>query len=208
MSKVQTRARFEHWSLGPLNLVWFLSLASLLLVLLPGCASAVKNARTTALTGVDLISMTDDMAARIAASEAVREEIAKKGSLKIVVMPVVNNLRAEVIPRGQAVAFTGRVRTLLMRHSPEKYTWVMNREAFHELVRRERELQVDPGPSPDIVNPEYALTATFSSLTDENAKQRESFYVCIFELTSLQDRSLLWSGSYEVKKQAVKGFLD
>ncbi len=173
-----------------------------------GCASAVKNAHSTALSGVDLLSMTDDMAARLGASPAVNDTIVQRGALKVVVMPVVNNLRAEVIPRGQAVAFTGRVRTLLHRHAPEKFTWVMNRDAFHELVRRERELQVDPGPSPDVVNPEYALTATFSSLTDENIKRRETFYVCVFELTSLKDRTLLWSGSYEVKKEAVRGFLD
>jgi hypothetical protein len=30
----------------------------------------------------------------------------------------------------------------------------------------------------------------------------------VYELTNLQDRSVLWTGSYEVKKNAVKEFLD
>jgi hypothetical protein len=30
----------------------------------------------------------------------------------------------------------------------------------------------------------------------------------VYELLDLQSRGVLWSGSYEVKKTAVKGFLD
>jgi hypothetical protein len=96
---------------------------------------------------------------------------------------------------------------LLARHAPDKFTWIMNRDAFYRL--RDRELEgMDLGPSPDAINPEYALTATFSSLTSEDAKRRSSYYLCVYELTNLQDRTLLWSDRYEVKKQAVKGFLD
>jgi hypothetical protein len=30
----------------------------------------------------------------------------------------------------------------------------------------------------------------------------------VYELTNLEDRTLLWTDKYEVKKVAVKGFLD
>ncbi|MBC7783775.1 MAG: hypothetical protein H7144_08035 [Burkholderiales bacterium] len=170
------------------------------------CQSAVKTGESTALTGIDLVAMTEDMATQIAADADVNAAIASRGALKVVVQPVVNQLRAEIIPSGQATAFTGRVRVLLSKHAPDRFTWIMNRDAFYAL--RSRELDINPGPSPDAVNPDYALTATFSSLGDENSRRREQFYVCAFELTNLQDRTLLWAGSYEVKKTAVKGFLD
>ena len=195
------RLRFESWLL---RFAWFL----FLIFLNFSCASATQSGTSTALSGVDLVNMTSDMAAKIGADAEVNAAYAKKGPLRVVVMPVVNNLRAEVIPRGAAYAFTGRVRVLLSQHAPERFTWIMNRDAFHDLRARESELQIDAGPNPDTVQPEYALTATFSSIGDENIKRREQFYVCVFELTNLQDRTLLWSGSYEIQKQTVRGFLN
>ena len=115
-------------------------------------------------------------------------------------------MTGEVLPRGPAEAFTSRVRVLLARHDPDRYTWVMNREAYYHL--RQRELDYDLGPAPEAVNPQYALTAKFSSLTQEDAKHRSSYYLCVYELTDIRHRNVLWTGSYEVKKAAVKGFLD
>lgn len=178
------------------------------MLLLAGCKSATQGGTSTALSGVDLVNMTSDMAAKIGSDAEVNAAYSTKGPLRIVVMPVVNNLRAEVIPRGAAYAFTGRVRVLLSQHAPERFTWIMNRDAFYDLRSRERELRIDAGLNPETVQPEYALTATFSSLGDENIKRREQFYVCVFELTNLQDRTLLWSGSYEIQKTTVRGFLD
>jgi len=64
------------------------------------------------------------------------------------------------------------------------------------------------GPAPEAINPQFALTAVFSSLTQETSKGRSDFYVCRYELSDLQTRGVLWSDSYKVKKSAVKGFLD
>jgi hypothetical protein len=161
----------------------------------------------TALSGVDLATMTDQMAQSIARDAEVLAEIAREGQLVVVVQPVENYMRGEVLPRGQAEAFTGRVRTLLSKHAPDQFVWVMNRNAFYSL--RARELDgVDVGPSPDAMNPKYALTARFSSLGNETQKLRTSNYLCSYELTNLADRSVLWTDAYEVKKTAVKGFLD
>ena len=172
-----------------------------------GCTSAVQSGTNTALSGMDLVQMTDDMAMQIAGDPQVQAAIAKEGRLKVVINPVENRMRAEVLPQGQAEAFVVRVRTLLSRHAPDKFTWIMNRDTFYRL--RERELEgVDLGPAPDAVSPDYSLSAVFSSLADENAKRRSSYYVCRYELTDLRDRTVLWTGSYEVKKIAVKGFLD
>jgi hypothetical protein len=180
--------------------------ASLLAFLAIACTSAVQSGHNTALDSLDLKQMTDRMAANIVADPRVQAAIAQKGKLKVVVEPVVNEMTAEVLPRGQAEMFTARVRVLLSQHAADKFIWIMNRDAFYSL--RQRELDFDLGPSPEAINPEYALVAHFRSMTKENQKMRSSAYLCVYELTNLQDRTVLWTDKYEVKKQAVKGFLD
>jgi hypothetical protein len=174
----------------------------------PGCASAVKAGHNTALDSTDLVRMTDDMSQKIVADPDVQAAIARDGQLRVVVQPVENLMTAEVLPRGPAETFTARVRMLLSRHAPGQFLWVMNRDAFYDLRRRELEHGLDLGPTPEAVNPQYALTAKFSSLTDESSRGRTSYYLCMYELTNLEDRRVLWTDKYEVKKTAVKGFLD
>ena len=171
-----------------------------------GCTSAVQSGHNTLLSGVDLVQMTDQMARSIVADPRVQEAIAKDGPLKVVVQPVENQLTAEVLPRGQSEAFTARVRALLSERQPGQFVWILNREEFYDL--RGKELEVPLGPAPDAVNPQYALTAVFSSLTQETSKGRSDFYVCRYELSNLQSRAVLWSDTYKVKKSAMKGFLD
>jgi PBP1b-binding outer membrane lipoprotein LpoB len=193
----------------PSSILRFLLLATITasLASLNGCASAVQAGQNTALNGADLVAMTDDMSMKIIASPAVQEAIAREGALRVVVEPVVNDMVAEILPKGPADAFTARLRFLLSKHAPSQFTWIMNRGAFYSL--RNQELTgVDLGPSPDALNPEYALTATFTSLTTENTQGRSDYYVCSFELTNLQTRTLLWSDKYEVQKKTVRGFLD
>ena len=180
--------------------------ACLLTLSLAGCTGAVQSGRNTALDSVDLLAMTDHMAASMLADPEVQRAIDAEGSLRVVVQPVENQMVGEVLPRGAAEAFTARVRALLAEAAPDDFTWIMNRDAFYRL--RARELDVDLGPSPDAVEPRYALQARFSSLTDEDRRRRSSYYLCLYELLDLETRNVFWSGSYEVKKIAVKGFLD
>jgi hypothetical protein len=174
--------------------------------LLSGCASAVQSGHGTALDSVDLVEMTDEMASSLATDPQVQATISREGPLSVVVQPVENRMTGEVLPRGEAESFTARVRALLSKHEPEKFVWVMNRDAFYRL--RARELDVPLGPAPEAVNPHYALWAHFHSLTDENSARRSSAYLCVFELTDLERRTTLWTHSFQVKKVAVKGFLD
>jgi len=173
---------------------------------LAGCTSAVESGHNTLLNGVDLVQMTDQMARSIVADPRVQSAIAKDGALKVVVQPVENQLTAEILPRGQAEAFTARVRSLLSQKNPQQFTWILNRDEFYDL--RGKELDVPLGPAPDAINPQYALTAVFSSLTQETSKGRSDFYVCRYELSDLQTRGVLWTDTYKVKKSAMKGFLD
>jgi PBP1b-binding outer membrane lipoprotein LpoB len=170
-----------------------------------GCASAVSAGSNTALDGIDLVKMTDQMAASISGNAAVQRIIATHGPMTIVVQPVMNLMTAAVLPRGQADAFTARVRSLLSKHAPEEFVWVMNRDAFYSL--RNQELNVDLGPEPERVQPEYALTAKFQSLVHETKNRRSDYYLCVYELTNLKSGDLIWSDKYEVKKTAVGGML-
>ena len=194
------RAR-KIWFGAILALFW--GLAALVVA---GCTSAVQSGSNTFLDGVDLEQMTDKMARSIVADPRVQSAIAKDGSMKVVLQPVENQLTAEILPRGQAEAFTARVRALLSERNPQQFVWILNRDEFYDL--RGKELTVPLGPAPEAINPQYALTAVFSSLTQESSKGRNDFYVCRYELSDLQTRGVLWSDSYKVKKSSVKGFLD
>lgn len=189
------------------KLISYLCLSVFICGSLSACSSPVTSGQSSALSGVDLVKMTDDMAMQIAADPEVQAAYAAHGPLKVVLLPVENRMRAEVLPSGPAEAFVARVRTLLAKHDPGKFTWIMNRDAYYRLRARELE-GVDLGPAPEALNPEYSLTAIFSSLTNEDTKQRSSYYLCRYELTNLADRTVLWTSSYDVKKNAVKGFGD
>jgi hypothetical protein len=180
-------------------------LVLVLLVSQLGCQTNKVNQRA-ALDAFDLQEMTDMMAASIAADPEVQAAMGREGQLTVVVMPVENELTGEVLPLGRAQAFTARVRALLSNHSPGKYRWILNRDYFYAL--RDRELEVDKGPSPAAINPRFTLTATFKSLAKEDSRGRRAYYLCQYQLVDLSDRSILWVDQYEVKKVAMKGFLD
>lgn len=171
-----------------------------------GCVGATGGGRSAALDGFDLEQMTSQMAISIASDPEVRREIERQGALRIVVLPVVNEMRAEVLPTGAAYAFTARIRTLLSRQMPTQFVWVLSRDAFYS---KRAELEgVDLGPAPDAIDPRYALVARFYSLTDEDRRQRRSDYLCAFELTDLEGRTVLWSDRYSTRKQVRRGSLD
>jgi hypothetical protein len=175
---------------------------------LAGCQenTAVSHGRNTALDSTDLVAMTDQMARSLAGDDLVRQALAERGRLVVVVKPVENQLTGEILPAGEAEMFTARVRLLLANHARDSFTWVMNRDSYYHLQARERDL--DLGPAPERVQPEYALTAIFRSLTDETTRQRTAAYLCVYELSDLKSGAVMWTDRYEVKKTAVKGFLD
>jgi hypothetical protein len=112
-----------------------------------------------------------------------------------------------VLPRGEAEVFTARVRQLLSKQAPDRFTWIMNRESFYRLRARELEA-IDLGPAPEAMSPKFELKATFNSLMNEDVKKRLAYYLCVYELTDLETRAVLWSGRYEVSKVAVKGGIE
>jgi hypothetical protein len=160
------------------------------------------------LNGDDLVRMTDRMSMSILASPGVQRAIAKDGRLRVVIQPVENYMTGEILTAVLKQAFVARVRELLAAHAPERFLWVMNKGDYYAVRARELEGRRDLGPNPEAIQPDYALTARFDSLTNENSEVRSSGYLCAYELTDLRTRETLWTDKYEVRKTAVKGFLD
>lgn len=177
------------------------------LAMVSGCADAVSAGQSASLSGDDLKRITDDIAMQLAGDPEVRAAIAREGPLPVVVLPVENQMTGEILPRGPAMAFTARVRTLLATSAPNDFIWVVNRDEFNAL--RTAELAgVNLGPSPDAIQPRFALHARFKTLTKDSVDARSVYYLCVYELTDINNRTSLWTGSYELKKAVVKGFLD
>lgn len=174
---------------------------------LSGCGAPGPTMQATALDSFDLEAMTDQMAQSIAGDPDVRSALDREMQLRVVVLPVQNLLTGEVLPRGRAEIFTARLRMLLNRGMPQSFQWIMNRDYFYTLRAMELE-GVDLGPAPESTNPDYALTATFESLRSEDKSRQSAYYLCVFELRDLRGRTMLWTDKYEVRKSAVKGWLD
>jgi PBP1b-binding outer membrane lipoprotein LpoB len=174
--------------------------------LLASCAAntAVSHGKSTALDAANLEEMTQQMTDSMLKAQGIQSAIDSKSRLKVVIQPVENKMVGEVLPRGEKELFIARLRLLLQDRAPNQFAWVVNRDAWYNLRGKE----LDPGPDPDRVQPEYALTARFSSITDESSKHRSSYYLCVYNLTDINTGQVLWTDKYEVKKSAVKGFLD
>jgi hypothetical protein len=171
------------------------------------CASAVSAGHNTSLSADDLVKMTDQMSTSILASPAVQQALQKDGRLKVVIQPVENYMTGEILPQGQKQTFVARVRELLAAHAPGQFQWIMNKTDYYAVRSRELESH-DLGPNPDSLQPDYALTARFDSLTNVTSAARSSGYLCTYLLTDLRTRETLWTDKYEVRKTAVKSFLD
>jgi hypothetical protein len=171
-----------------------------------GCTSAVSSGHNTLLDADDLDAMTNQMTASMVGDPTVQATIAAQGPLKVVCEPVENQMTGVILPTGQAQLYTASIRSALSQHAPDKFTWIMNRNEFYAL--RGKELEQSLGPSPDAINPQYALVGQFNTLTQEDENHRSDYYLCTYRLTSLDHRTILWEHAYKVKKSAIKGFLD
>jgi hypothetical protein len=178
----------------------------LMSLVLSSCASDVTRvAQKRRLDDVDLVRMTDQMAASLAADAEVLSATSA-GRIAVVILPVRNRLTGQVLPPGEAQAFVARVRVLLSRSARDRFLFVLNRDDFDAL--RRAELAEDLGPSPEAISPTHALTATFLSLDSSAGRRDATYYLCQYELTDLTDRRVLWAEKYEVKKKSVGEFLD
>jgi len=147
--------------------------------------------------GKELIEATDAMAMDLLGSRRLNES---KTPWLLVVMPPDNDTYD---PRFNYGAFTGRLRTQLVRMGEGRITIVENRDRFRHMQNRELdpaapEIGKDPLPGPAGVQPEYALKGKVEELpSGPYTTYRFSF--TITDLRTRNARTILWENEYLVK---------
>jgi hypothetical protein len=183
-------------------------LLPVLLAALASCGPAINShAKNSFLTDTDLTTMTQQMASAIASDPKIAALTAQHPIT--IVLTHVENRTAEIIPSPGKDIFLARIRGLLS-NQPElraRFAFVLNKQSF-ELLKTQEGTVGDLGPDADRLVPEYALKATFYTLTSADEKRRSDYYLCSFQLTNIASGEQLWQGQYETKKSVAKGFLD
>jgi len=186
-----------------------------LLFLLPlalaGCNSNAINpdSHNTFLDSDDLIRMTDKMAASFASNPQIA---AQPAPLVIVIKPIVSSTN-QIITPPQKLLYVARLQGLLASKPAlhDRFTFVLTREDYAALIATEGKAPGELGPDPSRIPPDYVLTATFDSLTNDNGSQRSDYYYCEYALTRItgpKSGEKIWTDKYETKKTVRNGFLD
>lgn len=180
-----------------------------------GCSKTAVNVdrQTTFLTDVDARTMTDQMAAKLAASPQVAA-LTRNGPIRIVLAPVANET-GEIIRQEVKELFVNRIAALLGRQQTlsNKFTFFLNRADYEAIMRREGIPTVMATPEgTGEQEPKYVLTGTFTALTNVSKHSREDYYLCTFRLFRLSGKvavgEVIWQDGYETKKAIKNEFLD
>lgn len=193
---------FGHWGAKAWRLLSALAVA--LFCISSGCSGPAisSHARTPFLDSHDLISMTDKMAANIAANPGIDALTARRPM--IIVLDNLKNETNEIITRGQGDAFLQRMQVLLASEPTlrTRFIFVINPAARRRLVRQ----GIAPAGATGLT-PQYALQAVFYADTKVAQAYRSDYYLCTFFLTNIRTGKIAWEGSYETKKDVDGSFL-
>lgn len=163
---------------------------------------APPKARTTFLTSVDLVDMTERMSASFAVTPAIADR-ARESPRWIISIDRVDNRTNQIIPENQKWAYVGRLRALLTasRISDQKnLVWIVPPERWATI---QKELNMF-GEPPDLrMPPTHLLTAQFSSLTTTSGAGRSDAYFCSYQLVELATGRLVWEDGWEVKREVM-----
>lgn len=170
-------------------------------LLLVGCASP-PQARTTFLNSVDLVSMTDQMAASLARDERITERTPQSDRWVFSLDRVVNHTN-QIIPDREKWLYLVRLRSLLAQTDVSKahnIIWVVPPERWTALRG-----EVEPDMPPELrERPTHLVTAEFYANTNTSGTGRSDAYFTSFQLLNLESGSIVWEDSWEVKR-AVAG---
>ena len=162
-----------------------------------GCSA--PEVRTTFLGSVDLVDMTDRMAASFAGDPVIGRRTEASETWVVSIDRVVNHTN-QIIPGREKWLYTTRMRAKLAESNIARrrnIVWVVPPErwpaAAGELESKHRRLR-----------PTHLLAAEFQTLTRTSAAGRSDTYVCAFQLTDIEDGRLVWEDLWEVK-YAVQG---
>ncbi len=167
-----------------------------------GCGGPPK-VRTTFLNSVDLLDMTDRMAASFA-NDAVIGERSPDDKPWVISINRVANHTNQIIPEREKWLYIGRLRAVLAQ-SPiardRSIIWVIPPERWPIIAH---EIGAPEEPYGLRMAPTHLLTAAFHSLTLTHAQGRSDTYVCDFQLLDLATSRIVWEDRWEVKR-AIEG---
>lgn len=166
-------------------------------MLLGGCSAPSIN--TTRLGSVDLVTMTDQMAASLTSSPAA----VSNARQWLVTMDRVSNQTNDIITEGEKRAFLARLRTQL-NQSPALASRNITFVAPLDQRQGTTELQV----APTDIRPTHALTATIYAASNRSRAARSDAYLAAFQLLDLATNRIVWEDRYEVKYAVERNKLD
>jgi len=168
-----------------------------------GCAGGPPEVRTTFLRAVDLIEMTDRMAASLAGAPAITER-GSDSDRWVVAMERISNRTNQLITDGEKWLYVARLRSRLAAADLSdrvNLIWVMPPERWAEVVD---ELDDPREPLELRTAPTHQLTGTFLALTTTSGAGRSDTTVSSYQLVDLATGELVWEDAWEVKR-AVSG---
>jgi PBP1b-binding outer membrane lipoprotein LpoB len=182
-------------------------------VLLAGCG--VKTVQATYVnpdsygavegTGIearDVRAVTSQMATELLSSAAIQKF---NGVPRLAVLPVQNRSRFLV----DQEIFTTLITDMLIQNASGKLA-ILNRDIVRE-IQKERDMkrngQVDSGAQKAMAGADFFLDGEIQSLSASNAAAQSDFVVIRFQLTDAESGIVVWSNSFQMKKEGSWGVM-
>ncbi len=158
------------------------------------------EARTTYLSSVDLLDMTDRMAESFAADPVIGRRSSGDDRWVVSIDRVANRTN-EIIPDREKWLYVGRLRAILAESgigADRGLIWVVPPEEWPRVTR-----ELGPGEAGPRLAPTHVLSAEFNALTNTSGAGRTDAYLCAFQLSDLRSGRLVWEDAWEVKRAAA-----
>jgi PBP1b-binding outer membrane lipoprotein LpoB len=205
-------------TMKPLNILLPQALAPVLLLLLVGCVTGVRNpsginvtemkadergfVTGTGIESQDLVAVTDKMARSIVAVPVIANA---QGAPRVVLEPVQNETRFTI----NKEIFLTRIRAELNAKAGGKVRFLDRERMF--ALERERELkqsgQVTSSSDPNVVEfkgADFFLTGKLQGMTSRTSRGTSDYVLYAFQLIDARTSDIVWEGSAEIKKQGLE----
>lgn len=196
------------------KLVWCFTLAGSLSALVAGCSSPPKGTYsgrvdTTTTTKAEFGGRQISITALSEASDQVAQQLAadldavpelNQGFRSTIVFGDINN-KTGIVSTTDFEAFRMNTRAKLMqsRSLMNKVKWIESRSRVEQIVAREQ-AQGAAGTLPAL-NPQYTFFLNGDMYRVSRGNDKVNYYTMTYNLTSMQDASIVWTSSpYEIKQ--------
>jgi hypothetical protein len=173
-----------------------LPLIAAVCVTLGACGGAPK-VRTTFLTSVDLVEMTDRMAQSFAQDQVIGSRTSQSRPW-VISIDRIHNFTNQIIPERQKWLYIGRLRGALAQSDIARSRNIIWIVPPGQWARLQEELGDEP---PELrMKPTHSLTGQFDALTNTSGQGRSDTYLCSYFLFDLTTGVEVWRDKWEVKR--------